>query len=151
MNRAPAQQTPARHSTLAAAAARILPSVHGPGAAEANVAGYLQNALEQPHFRALLPWFQGQLDALEGKARERFDRGFAECATTERDELLREIRESPDPMTRQFFVTLVTLALEGLLGDPAHGGNRDQVGWRWIGYRPHTTESGICTPEEDNL
>jgi len=143
--------TRARHATLAAAASRILPLEHGPGVAEANVAGYLEKALEQPYFRALLPWFESHLDGLEGQARERFGRGFAECRDDERDELLRTLEDSPDPMTREFLDTLVRLTLEGLLGDPAHGGNRDQVGWRWIGYRPQTTRSGLCRREEGVL
>jgi hypothetical protein len=142
--------TPGRQATLAAAASRILPSQHGPGATEANVAGFLEDTLGQPYFRALLPWFEGHLDALEEKARERFDLGFSECRDRERDELLRALQKSPDPMTREFLLTLVRLTLEGLLGDPAHGGNREQVGWRWIGYRPQTTQSGACAREEDD-
>jgi len=135
-------------TTLAAAASRILPSEHGPGAAEANVAQYFDNALAQPYFQALLPWFEGHLDALDNRATERFGHGFAECGAKEQDDLLREIQEAPEPMTQQFFVTLVTLTLEGYLGDPVHGGNRDRLGWRSVGYQPHALRSSSCTNEK---
>jgi gluconate 2-dehydrogenase gamma chain len=35
-----------------------------------------------------------------------------------------------------FFQRLVTLTLEGFLSDPQYGGNRNQVGWRFIGRTP---------------
>ncbi len=33
-----------------------------------------------------------------------------------------------------FFSTFRQNVLEGMLADPAYGGNRDMVGWKWIGY-----------------
>ena len=31
---------------------------------------------------------------------------------------------------------LTSLTLEGFLGDPIYGGNRDGVGWKMIGFTP---------------
>jgi gluconate 2-dehydrogenase gamma chain len=33
-----------------------------------------------------------------------------------------------------FFSMFRQNVLEGMLSDPAYGGNRDMVGWKWIGY-----------------
>jgi gluconate 2-dehydrogenase gamma chain len=35
-----------------------------------------------------------------------------------------------------FFQRLVTLTLEGYLSDPKYGGNRDWIGWQFIGRTP---------------
>ena len=34
----------------------------------------------------------------------------------------------------QFYENLLILTLEGFLGDPAYGGNKDKVGWALIGF-----------------
>jgi gluconate 2-dehydrogenase gamma chain len=33
-----------------------------------------------------------------------------------------------------FFALFRQNVLEGMLADPAYGGNRDMVGWKWIGF-----------------
>jgi len=33
-----------------------------------------------------------------------------------------------------FFESLLAMTIEGYFCDPAYGGNRDMVGWKWIGY-----------------
>ena len=36
--------------------------------------------------------------------------------------------------SRRFFTLLLTFTLEGFFSDPVYGGNRDGVGWRFIGF-----------------
>ena len=31
---------------------------------------------------------------------------------------------------------MLRLTLEAFLGDPVHGGNPGQIGWKWIGHKP---------------
>jgi gluconate 2-dehydrogenase gamma chain len=33
-----------------------------------------------------------------------------------------------------FFTVFRQNVLEGMLADPAYGGNRDMVGWKWVGF-----------------
>jgi gluconate 2-dehydrogenase gamma chain len=35
---------------------------------------------------------------------------------------------------QSFFQNLMILTLEGFLGDPAYGGNKDHVGWKVVGF-----------------
>ena len=125
--------TGALRDTLAAAAARILPSDDGPGAAETGVAEYVERALGEERLAGWAPLFEHGLGRLDGIARERFAQGFAACPPEEQDATLRALQELPEPPLRQFFSRLVTLCLEGFLGDPACGGNRDGLGWVWAG------------------
>lgn len=127
-----------RSRTLAAATGRILPSDDAPGAAEAGVAEYLERALveELPALdRALV---ERGLDLLESSARDRLERSFSECSPEEQDDLLRGLETLDEPWPRLFLSRLVQLTLEGFLCDPRRGGNRNGLGWDWIGVRPES-------------
>jgi hypothetical protein len=47
-----------------------------------------------------------------------------------------EISQSPalEAGGKTFFALLLRYTLEGMFGDPIHGGNRDCAGWKLIGY-----------------
>ena len=42
--------------------------------------------------------------------------------------------EFQDLSSRQFFATLLDLAMLGFFSDPVYGGNRDKVAWKMLGY-----------------
>jgi gluconate 2-dehydrogenase gamma chain len=101
---------------------------------------------------------------IEGLAQERFGRGFVRLSPEEQDDILREmdsgdieefgrvsLKTSPatfeggdqglGPSTRQsaitakaFFELLLAYTIAGFFVDPVHGGNRDMVGWKMIGF-----------------
>jgi len=78
------------------------------------------------------------LAALRRHARERFGIDFAAASASEQDELIAamergELAGFEDISSAQFFDLLHANVQEGLFGDPRHGGNRDLLGWRWIG------------------
>lgn len=127
---------PRRRRTLEAAAERILPADGPPGAREAGVAAYVAGLLGRPRLAAWRGLFEEGLDRLESEAREHLDRAFADAGPEERDRLLRELQERSGPRGRAFVDKLVLLCLEGFLGDPDHGGNRDGTGWRAVGLGP---------------
>jgi gluconate 2-dehydrogenase gamma chain len=133
-----------RRRTLAAAATRILPSDGGPGAREAGAAEAVAMALEHPFLRLLRPFFESHLDGLAGRARELYGRDLADCDPEQQDALLREVAADPQPRSRMFFELLVSLTIEGFLGDPVHGGNRGEVGWRAIGLAPGGPRANAC-------
>jgi gluconate 2-dehydrogenase gamma chain len=135
---APPTFTGARAATLAAACARILPTDHEPGATEAGCASYIDRQLGLPHFDALRGQLERGLDHLDEMAKRAHGRPFAACGPAEEDALLVALQgERRRGVTGgQVFGLLLTLTLEGFLGDPRHGGNRGEVGWRFAGYTP---------------
>ncbi|MDQ0473149.1 gluconate 2-dehydrogenase subunit 3 family protein [Labrys wisconsinensis] len=93
---------------------------------------------------------------LDGRSRHRFGRDFVALAPQEQDEILRAAErheawpggEAPaadagtGPALQQtsaeidldFLPLLVLHTRQGFLADPVYGGNRDQAGWRAIGF-----------------
>ncbi|RZN32800.1 gluconate 2-dehydrogenase subunit 3 family protein [Bradyrhizobium sp. Leo121] len=65
-------------------------------------------------------------------------RAFAELNINEQDELLKKIEAGDakfDGVDAQgFFDALLKDVPEGFFADPIHGGNRDMVGWKMIGF-----------------
>jgi len=119
-----------RARTLAAVVSRLIPTDDlGPGAAEAGVADFIERELGGP-LRALAPVYDDGLDAIDARARAHFGRGFAALTADERDAALRET----EALDRAFFDVVLNHCIDGFLSDPIHGGNRDLVGWRLVGY-----------------
>lgn len=110
----------------------------GPGALEAGAHRYIEAWLRGGHAPAARTRLLEGLDLLDALAVERRGRPYADCNGEVREALLRQMAEIPHPLPRRFVRTLVDLTLRGLLGDPSHGGNRDGLGWRLIGYEPDT-------------
>ncbi len=126
----------AEWGTLAAAQDRLLPSGPGsPGAREVNAVGYLDGALAEadtdPADRDRVKQGAARLDAL---AHDRGATSFADLAEAARDEALRAFQKEDD--AGEWFETMLGYTLEALLGDPIHGGNPDEIGWRWAGHQP---------------
>jgi gluconate 2-dehydrogenase gamma chain len=118
-------------AVLEAVLERLIPSDgHGPGAAEAMVSRYVARRLAGPyrHLRAI---YAASLRALDAEARRRHGAGFAALAPELCDQLLLEAEARADD---PFFELVLAHAMEGMFGDPRHGGNADRVGWRLIGY-----------------
>jgi gluconate 2-dehydrogenase gamma chain len=133
--------TDLQRRTLAATAERILPSDDGPGARETRAAEYALAALGEERLRDAFLLFAHGLDWIEETARDAFGTGFAVTAPEQQDEILRRFQDHPHPALRQFFAQLVHLCVEGFAGPPGSGGNRDGLGWRYLGYPPK--EMGI--------
>lgn len=68
---------------------------------------------------------------LDSLARElHHGRGFCELNEEQQDEVLCVLDERRDA----FFTLLITHTMEGFYGHPRHGGNRDGIGWKVLGY-----------------
>jgi gluconate 2-dehydrogenase alpha chain len=94
------------------------------------------------------------LAALDRAARERFGGPFADCGPEQQDALisdleLGELESFLVPDQRTFFWMLREHAREGLFSDPAHGGNRDKLGWGVLGHPgvwlEHSAEENLAT------
>jgi gluconate 2-dehydrogenase gamma chain len=61
--------------------------------------------------------------------------GFASAKPEQQDEVLTIFKNSPENTGEaRWYEMLVVLTLEGFLGDPSYGGNRNQVGWQLVGF-----------------
>lgn len=124
-------------ATLEAALARLLPSEDGPGAAESGVIDYIGNALEDRWHSDFVPLLTRGLDFFEHLAGQQTGKGFVDCTPEEQDQILLQVQRFPNNDARRFFQKLIELTLEGFLCDPRHGGNRENLGWRYIGRACH--------------
>ena len=127
--------TPAEARTMEAFASQIVPSDESsPGAKEAGAIWFIDRALGKgyfPEFRETVTAGIADLDA-RARARRRQVSGFAELAPADQVRVMRQIEETP------FFFMGRMLSVMGVLADPGHGGNRDEVGLKILGieHRP---------------
>ncbi len=118
---------------------RLFPAdEHGPGATEMGILTYVDGALAGA-YRDEVEIYRLGLAALDLAARHRYDASFADCVPNQQDALLSDLEqdELPGfqvPHQRDFFAMLRAHLQEGLFADPAYGGNRDKLGWRFLGH-----------------
>lgn len=123
------------YRALVAACERILPKDEDPGATDADVAVYIDNALQTPEIHKMKEDVLSGIDALMRRSQRMYQKHFADATPEQQDELLRIFRDTPAPSGEEHFYTLlVTLTLEGFLGDPSYGGNKGRVGWTLVGF-----------------
>jgi gluconate 2-dehydrogenase gamma chain len=114
---------------ITAIAAQIVPSTDGPGATEAGAVYFIDRALhtfaadKQPQYR----------EGLAELSRRRIQifpasQSFAALGSADQIELLRSIE------TTDFFALIRTHTVLAWLGSPEYGGNRNSVGWKYIGF-----------------
>lgn len=135
----------ARMRALEAAQDRLLPSdgPTSPGARDVNAAGYLdallaRNELTKESQRKIVEGLDG-LDAMaRAVARQRGigAREFCELAPDVQDEILRSYEESRGGIL--WLRLVLEFTLEAFFGDPVHGGNPNEIGWKWARHRPGT-------------
>lgn len=142
---APAPEREALHSFTGAQADaveafvdRLIPSdANGPGASEARVARYIDRALDGD-LAASRPAYTAGLSALDRWSQTRFGGGFASLPAVQRDAVLTDLERNVatgfSPDSRTFFDLVREHALQGMFGDPYHGGNASFIGWDLIGF-----------------
>jgi gluconate 2-dehydrogenase gamma chain len=132
-----AAAAPAGFTTLTAAEAaeidaianQIVPGGATPGARDARVVHFIDNALgtffaaQLPAFREGLAEFQGGYAARDGAATT-----FSAAPDAEQIAWLHEVDETP------FFAAVRRLTVLGLTAMPKYGGNHDGLGWKLIGF-----------------
>jgi gluconate 2-dehydrogenase gamma chain len=110
-------------------ASQIIPTDETPGAKEANVVRFVDFALSEIEPQKKQE-FANALKALNEQAKKTAPQAasFAALTSAQQTEAMRAIENSGD------FGTLKVYALIGFFGDPADGGNKDEVGWKLIGF-----------------
>lgn len=127
--------TNSEYAVLSSAVERLIPRDEDPGAIDAGVPVYIDRMLTTPELSPMRDDLIAGLNALERRSRGELEKGFAEATPAEQDALLREFKDA-DPSTGEarFFELLTALAMEGFLGDPSYGGNKERVGWALMGF-----------------
>lgn len=129
---APAQTlihfTPAQAAEIDAISARIIPTDDAPGAHEAGVLYFIDRTLttfakeQAPLFAAGLAAVAAAVTKAHGSAAK-----FSTLTADQQDAVLRGIEKTP------FFGAMRFATIAGFLALPKYGGNKDYVGWKFIG------------------
>ena len=135
----PTALTPRQAAIVEAAAARIFPTTSTPGATELGVVVYIDRLLAEA-YPELLQLYRGGCRALAGEGKRRYSVDFLRATPAQQDSLLTAFEQGKvDAYQRaaEFFATLRTHTMEGVLGEPAYGGNKDMIGWKLVGFPGH--------------
>lgn len=111
---------------LEAITAQIIPTDDTPGAREAGVIYFIDGAVAGM-FADMLPELREGLLALNEKVSGEGSR-FASLDAQAQQALLTREEASP------FFDLMIFLTLAGMFSLPKYGGNRDNIGWKMIGF-----------------
>ena len=127
-------------TTLAAVCDRLLPGTPGalPSATEVGVADFVVRARDEPMFsKRVKPFVAKGLAHLSAEAQKASGAPFAKLAPADQDTLLRRFQENdvaiPDFSASRWFELVITFALEGWLGPPSRGANKDGKTWDALG------------------
>ncbi len=110
----------AQAAVVEAIAAQIIPSGDSPGAREAGAVYFIDRALVTFESDKKKLYAEG-LAPLEAA-------GFARLSSDRQIEALRAIEKA------EFFEIVRAHTIMSFLANPDYGGNRDRVGWKWIGF-----------------
>jgi len=130
--------TAAESDTLEAVVARLIPSdEHGPGAAEAHAAHYIDRALGGALASSRQAYTAG-LAALDRYAQSSRGAPFARLSPVDQDSVLIDVETGAATgfagSSAAFFAMVLNHTHQGTFGDPYYGGNANFVGWDLIGY-----------------
>lgn len=128
----------AEADTVDAMLGRLIPAdANGPGAIEARVLRFIDRALSGD-LADSRPAYTAGIAATNAYARTRFGSDFAALTAAQQntilDEMERNVATGFTPGSRAFFDLLREHAVQGMFGDPVHGGNADFIGWDLIGF-----------------
>ena len=130
--------TPEQATTLEAVLERLIPSdATGPGAKEAKVLRYVDWALAG-QLGAFKDAYVAGLAGLDAYATRTRGGAFASLPGDQQDAILSEMEAGRatgfTPDGKSIFEMFRTHALQGMFGDPAHGGNVGFVGWDLVRF-----------------
>jgi len=110
--------------------AQIIPTDETPGAREAGAVFFIDRALAT-FFAHRASGFRAQLARFRADCASRYPQPgkFAALGSEQQIEFLRAMELTP------FFGSVHTLTVLGMFTAPQHGGNRDLVGWKLMGFQ----------------
>ncbi len=111
---------------FSAIAARIIPTTDTPGATEAGVIHFIDQAFAR-EMQDVRAFAETELAALNAK----LDGRFADLDVKTQDALLHEIEDG------NFFSLIYVMTIFGFFAMSKYGGNKDMVAWKLIGFDGH--------------
>jgi gluconate 2-dehydrogenase gamma chain len=129
--------SPAQAAQVEAIASRIIPTDDTPGAREAGVIHFIDQSLTG-FAKEQAPLFAAGLTSLGETVTKRHGSAatFAALTAEQQDALLREIEKT------EFFGAMRFATIAGFLALPKYGGNKDYIGWKFIGQEMAMEHSG---------
>jgi gluconate 2-dehydrogenase gamma chain len=131
--------TAAEGEALQAICECLIPTDEYPGAAWAGAVKYIDIQL-YGHYRKHRSTYRSGLDALDRVSREKYGQPFPALDSARQVELLKAVERGQVPASawkpanqQRFFGLVLTHTMQSYYGDPRHGGNREQIGYRMIG------------------
>ena len=121
--------SPEHAAEVESVAAQIIPTDDTPGAREAGAVYFIDRALNTFDRERQAVYTQG-LGELQAKTRELFPNAakFSALNGDQQIQVLKAIEKTP------FFAQIRTHTITGFLANPEYGGNRDEIGWKLIGF-----------------
>jgi gluconate 2-dehydrogenase gamma chain len=121
--------SPEQASEVESVAAQIIPTDDTPGAREAGAVYFIDRALTTFDRERQAVYTEG-LGDLQTKTRELFPNAakFSGLSRDQQIQVLKAIEKTP------FFAQIRTHTITGFLANPEYGGNRDEIGWKLIGF-----------------
>jgi gluconate 2-dehydrogenase gamma chain len=135
--------TTAEARIVTAAAERIFPKdANGPGATDAGVVIYIDRQLAGPYGRDKYRYTKAPFAASSAEhgyqgaenPRQVYRAGLAGLAGFEALTADEQIAKLTSIERTHFFSLLRAHTIEGVFCDPAHGGNKNLVGWKLVGF-----------------
>lgn len=121
--------SPEQAAEVEAVAAQIIPTDDTPGAREAGAVHFIDRALTTFDRERQAVYTQG-LPNLQAKTRELFPNAtkFSGLDPGQQTQVLKAIEKTP------FFAQIRTHTITGFLANPEYGGNKNEAGWKLIGF-----------------
>ncbi len=128
--------TDPERTTMAAVQETLWPAGEGvPGARDLHATDVLDAALASPDTPPIeLVWVRNGIESVHGLARVRGVATFEALSPADREAVLVAFREKDEG--QGWLRIVLGYTLEAVLGDPVHGGNPGEIGWKWAGYEP---------------
>jgi len=130
--------SPGEAATIGAVCERLIPSDStGPGAREANVIRYIDRSLagDLAAFRGA---YTAAAVALDAYSQSKHGGAFATLSSDKQDAVLTDMDLNRatgfSPNAKAVFEMIRTHAVQGMFGDPAHGGNTSFAGWKLVRF-----------------
>ncbi len=120
---------PAAAADIESIAALIIPATDTLGAREAGVIHFIDHALATVDRDQRAVYRAGLADLnVRVKARHPAAASFSKLDKSSQTQLIHDIENTP------FFEHVRTHTILGFFGDPSYGGNRNEAGWKLIGF-----------------
>ncbi len=121
--------SPEQATEVESVAAQIIPTDDTPGAREAGAVYFIDRALTTFDRERQAVYTQGLKD-LQAKTRELFPDAsrFSALHSDQQVSVLKAVERTP------FFAQIRTHTVTAFLANPEYGGNRNEIGWKLIGF-----------------